>query len=88
MTTIDTIRAKVVLGLYRGGKAAFGHLAEFLGMELVSVSPCLAPLRRQGFVYDTGERINERSKSDCVVWDLTDAGRELALHLVRQEDGE
>jgi len=81
----DSSRAKVILALYRGGKGSSAHVARYLNKTVISVSPCFAPLRRQGFIHDTGERVYELSNSPWIVWGLTDEGRELAIHLVGLE---
>lgn len=47
------------------------ELAEALGMELVSVSPRLAPLVRKGKVRDSGQRRKGPSGRNSIVWELT-----------------
>lgn len=67
--TANALEAIVMHWLRKSPTGLTSHeLSEFTGLSLVTVSPRLAPLRKKGFVMDSGERREGPSGRKSIVW--------------------
>lgn len=67
--TVADLEVKVLDALRRHYDGLTTHqLAEYLDASLVSISPRMAPLRKKGLVFDSGERRKGSSGVKSIVW--------------------
>jgi predicted ArsR family transcriptional regulator len=63
-----------VLGAIKrlGGQATSEEVAALLGIDLQSITPRMAPLKRKALIQDSHHRRRGRRGRDRVVWELTE----------------
>lgn len=54
--------------LYQWGPMTSEQVAEFLNINLVSISPRFRPLVNKGAIIDTGEKRRNRSGRSAILW--------------------
>lgn len=70
-TSVDTAALeRIVLDILKGRPSTTHELADASGIQLVSISPRLAPLCRKGLVEDSGVKRTGPSNRVSIVWRL------------------
>jgi DNA-binding Lrp family transcriptional regulator len=64
----STLESRVLEAINANGPMTTEEIAQATGIDLQSITPRIAPLRRRGYIFDSGLRRNGASGRSRIVW--------------------